>query len=130
MLKLIFSSPLGLILLVALAYALYNPAVIPDQKIREQVTKTRDELIANNPEAGKNVLGAMTATKDTVMRLVQNTKLPPELTGEKKEIVVDEYVTLLGEQLKQLPSEQLKRVKVSFCQDVIDEATKSGVMKN
>jgi hypothetical protein len=52
--------------------------------------------------------------------------LPKNLSGGEEEIVVQELVDGWSEEIKHLPAEQVKKVKVKFCQDVINEATQSG----
>jgi hypothetical protein len=126
MIKLLFKAPILIIVLIAAGYVVYNPQVIPNESLRQSVTQAKEQMLGQNPETSSSVLGAFTQAKDSVVEWAQSTKLPPALTGQKQEIVVDEYVKGLTDQVKQLPADQLHRVKQQFCQDIVTEATKSA----
>ncbi len=126
MLRLLFKSPLLLVLLIAAGYVVYNPTVLPNESWRESISEAKEKFGEQNPETSSKVLGAFTQAKDAVVGWAQKTTLPPALTGQETEIVVDEYVQDLTEQVKQLPADQFHKVKQQFCQDVVNEATEAA----
>lgn len=118
----------GLVLLGGAAFLLFNPQVIENLEQRQKVEAVRSNLFESGDEGGGQLTTAIESAKEYIEHAFETIKIPKELTGSEEEIVVQELVDNLTEQVKQLPAEQVKRVKVGFCQDVIDEATKAACL--
>jgi len=59
-----------------------------------------------------------------VSKFLKTTTIPASLVGEESQgdIIVEDLVVDLTDQIKDLPSQQVKRIKTQFCDDVIQEA--------
>ena len=105
---------LGIIVAV---YFWVLPLLVPS--MAPQVDQARQAVVAAAGQAQKQ----MTQILGTA------TELSEELTSRKKEIeeggpeiLVQETVDDLTERIKALPREQVKKVKIQFCADLIEEA--------
>ena len=107
-------------------YLLSNPGAIENPKQREKVEAAREKLVESGSEGGDQLKVSIDSAKEYVKEAFETTKIPKNLTGGEEEIVVEELVNNLSEEVKQLPAEQVKKVKIQFCQDVINEATGSA----
>ena len=51
---------------------------------------------------------------------METIKVPKKLTGEEEEIVIQDVVDNFSEKIKNLPDEQVDRMKVQFCKDLLE----------
>ena len=126
MLRIIFNWKLWLLLAVVVGVVFFRPEIIPHPLAREKAMQLRDQFMATDSARYQQILGLTDQAKNTAVTVAKNTELPSEMTGLPEEVVVEEYVSHLTDEVKKLPQNQLKQVKIEFCQDVIDEATASG----
>lgn len=124
-------------LLVAAAgggyYVWQNPELI------EQMTassKTNEKVTVATPAVkGASTKSPATMVSDFVgktTKLVEeglgNIKVPKQLSGQDEEINIEEVVNEFTAKIKGLPQEQVDRVKVQFCQDLLENVPNASVM--
>jgi hypothetical protein len=68
---------------------------------------------------------AMNKSKSYIEQAFRTIKIPKKISGTSEEIVVEDVVSNLSNELKQLPAEQVKKIKIELCQDVIEEAVQA-----
>lgn len=113
-----------ILLMVGLgAFTWFKPDWLKNPDWINQANKIKGEISHRvtqvNPselwqESKSNVLGAYSN--------IQKENLIPGLPAE---VVIDEAVDQLTQQVKDLPHQQVMKIKREFCRDVIDEATAS-----
>lgn len=130
MLKKLFNWRVMLGILVVIGFLMYKPEVIPDETWRSRVTDLRDQLLQQKPPDTAQVGQILNTSKEKVLGLYDKIQEDQKIPGLPEEVVVDEYVSKLTAEVKQIPNEQLKAVKRQFCQDVIDEATGAAIKSN
>lgn len=131
MIKKLFSAKTILILaVVGLGYLAWTqPEQIPYPPLKSQVlglksmesSGSANTITLDTPKLVQSAQGLVSSLSKSI-------KIPTNLTGLPEEIVVDEVVKKLGEQLITLPDSQINQVKIEFCQDVINDATRSATV--
>lgn len=113
-------------LLAGGGYLVYNPSVIPYPEAQKQVIVVREKAIDQTPvvkDAAEKVLGL---TAEAAVDLAYDLRLSGENAKPPEEIVVEDMVDNFSQELKNLPQNQVNKIKAQFCQDLIDEATRSA----
>ena len=64
--------------------------------------------------------------QDYFIQFAKNTKIPSKFTGLPEDMVVEEVVSSFSQEIKDLPNNQVKRIKTQICQDLIDEAASAS----
>jgi hypothetical protein len=104
------------------AYLLYkNAEQLPNPFGEEQSLVTMVTLVKEKVPV-EDSLGQVKGVWD---QLVAGEVLAPLISNIPEEIIVDETLAKLATELQHLPQSQVKRIKVEFCQDVINEATQA-----
>lgn len=101
------------IIFIAGALFLYrNPGI----KSEIQSTSSASGIVAKSAEQASKILGI--ATKKTVQSA---TNLYNKYTDEQEEALINSTVDNITKQVKDLPEQQVKKIKRRFCEDIIDE---------
>jgi hypothetical protein len=123
--QLLLRSKFIVIGLALLAYAIYNPSVIPHPQLQQQASQLNQTITSQDNSWQKKASWLYHKLQEKFLIFAQKTKLPKQLTGLPEEVVVQDIVDDLTNQVKQLPQKQVKSAKTQFCQDVINDATAS-----
>lgn len=115
-LKKYFKRAVKLAILIAF-YFLLLPRLVPS--MAPQVENTKNTIVSSANQAKVMMSQAAGSTDQILKSLTQKTKLVDE---EGAEALIEDTVENLTRQVKDLPKEQVKRVKREFCSDLIDEA--------
>lgn len=93
----------------------------------QKAVDLRNQVLASQPQLNGLVMSAEQVQWGSLLATIKEQKLPKNpFTGEPKEIKVEDLVTSMGDQLKQLPQDKAKAVKANFCADIVAEAKKQG----
>ena len=117
-------------------YLLVNPQIVADPVRRGQIEQVREKVMgASVGTESVNVISqdsdngaqavisqAISKSKSYIDQAFRTIKIPKKISGTSEEIVVEDVVSNLSNELKQLPAEQVKKIKIELCQDVIEEA--------
>lgn len=115
-----------LVLVVGVVVALF-PQSFAKVPYGGKVVTWRNQVLASQPQLNNLVQSAQQIDWQALWATAKEQKLPQNpFSGEKREIKVEELVSNLTEELKQLPQEKAKEVKTDFCADVVAEAQKQG----
>lgn len=117
---------IGLVLLVVVGYGLWRPEAIPQPTLKSWAQAGRGWLEAQVPKDSSQLKAALGKAREQVLGAYSAIQKDQKIPGLPEEVVVNDYVDMLTDKVKALPAEQLREVKRSFCQDVIDEATGSA----
>jgi hypothetical protein len=109
---------------------IYRPETIPEGVWRYRAKYVHDQLQQQKPPDGQKLADMWQATREKVLGAYSSIQQDHKIPGLPEEVVVNDYVDVLTDKVKALPAKQLKQVKQSFCQDVIDEATGSADNKD
>lgn len=110
----------GYILVMAKDGQPFNPA-----DVQEKVLGAIDPVIKDKELPGK-IKDAAESAVQNIWSKVKQIEVPTQVSGLPEEVVIDDVVNNLVDEVKQLPENQVKKVKIQFCQDVISEATASA----
>ncbi len=101
---------------------LFRPQVIKDPNTRLQVENLRDRVLQANDEAQMQALEALEDSGEKVKGVAEKAAdITEEVTNTDPQEYVEEKVDELTEEIKSIPEEQVKKIKLEFCQDVIEE---------
>lgn len=113
---------LGLVGLAGGAIILARPALIKDAAKREQAEQVREQVLQANTKAQEKALQVLgestTTTKEVIERVREITK---EVTNRDPEEIISQTVTNITNEVKSLPQEQVKKVKVEICREILEE---------
>jgi len=113
---------LGLVGLAGGAVILARPALIKDAVKREQVEQVREQVLQANTQAQEKtlqVLGESTATTKEVIERVR--EVTREVTNRDPQEIISQTVTNITQEVKDLPQEQVKKIKVEICREILEE---------
>ena len=113
---------LGLVGLAGGAVILARPALIKDAVKREQVEQVREQVLQANTQAQEKtlqVLGESTATTKEVIERVR--EVTREVTNRDPQEIISQTVTNITQEVKDLPQEQVKKIKVEICKEILEE---------
>ena len=113
---------LGLVGLAGGAVILARPALIKDAVKREQVEQVREQVLQANTQAQEKtlqVLGESTATTKEVIERVR--EVTREVTNRDPQEIINQTVTNIAQEVKNLPQEQVKKIKVEICREILEE---------
>jgi len=101
---------------------LFRPQVIKDPNTRIQVENLRDRVLQANDEAQMQALEVLEESGEKVKGAADKAaEVAEEITNTDPQEYVEEKVDELTEEIKSIPEEQVKKIKLEFCQDVIEE---------
>lgn len=101
---------------------LFRPQVIKDPATRSQVENLRDRVLQANDEAQQQALEVLEEGSEKVKGAADKaSEITEEITDTNPQEYVDEKVDQLTEEIKSIPEEQVKKIKLEFCQDVIED---------
>lgn len=113
---------LGLVGLASGAVILARPALIKDMAKRQQVEQVREQVLQANTQAQEKaiqVLGeSTTTTKEVIERVREITK---EVTNRDPQEIISQTVNNITQEVKDLPQEQVKKIKVQICREILEE---------
>lgn len=111
-----------LAIVVGGVYVYQNPMLLPTQ-IQEVLIV--NELIAPDVVVSSSKVKDETSTilgKTTSLleEGLQNIKVPKNIIGGEEEIVLQEVFDNFTQRVKNLPNEQVDRIKIQFCKDLLE----------
>lgn len=113
---------LALVGLAGGSVILAKPALVQDAAKRQQVEQAREQVLQANTKAQEKalqVLGESTVTtKEVIERVREITK---EVTNRDPQEIINQTVTNITNEVKSLPAEQVKKVKVEICREILEE---------
>lgn len=115
---------LFLALIASLFITLYKPELLgfraPLNKLNITSTSSPPQAdeVAKTPNEILSVLGAATQRA-----LSTTTEFVDRVTSESDEALINQTVENISKEVKDLPQEQVKKIKYEFCKDVIEEGT-------
>ena len=113
---------LGLVGLAGGAVVLARPALIKDTAKRQQVEQVREQVLQANTQVQEKaiqVLGeSTTTTKEVIERVREITK---EVTNRDPQEIISQTVNNITQEVKDLPQEQVKKIKVQICREILEE---------
>ena len=101
---------------------LAKPNLIKDAQKRAQVEQIRDQVLQANTEAQEKtlqVLGQSAATTEVVVERVR--EVTKEVTHEDPQQIVNQTVTNITNEIKDLPQEQVNKIKRDICEQIMVE---------
>jgi cell division protein FtsB len=99
-----------------------RPSLVKDPVKRQQVEQARDQLLEWNDVAQEKALDVLGQSTDTIQETVENiTYITKEKTEVNPQEVVQTTINNITQEVKELPQEQIHKVKLEFCRDVIEE---------
>jgi predicted translin family RNA/ssDNA-binding protein len=113
---------LGLVALGGGIVILARPALIRDTAKREQVEQVREQVLQANTQAQEKalqVLGESTVTTKEVIERVR--EVTREVTNQDPQQIINQTVTNITQEIKDLPQEQVKKVKQEVCRQILEE---------
>ena len=120
-------SPIQLILIAVVIGAYYlskNPQMLESLPFQLPFnTESQIPTATKSASFDQTVKGLYSKAQDYFIEFAQNTKIPTKFTGLPEEVVIDDVVSTFTQEVKDLPKNQVKRIKTQICQDVINEAT-------
>lgn len=113
------------VLLVGLVfggYYLYKNPQLVSQILNKQPPEelVSSQAILNNfisQEKASEILGKTTSL---VAEGLENIKIPKQLSGSNEEIVIQDAFDQFSQKIKDLPAEQVDRVKIQLCKDILE----------
>lgn len=107
-------------LTVGAYYAYKNPQVlnkfISFSQQEESTDETQSADIIFTTNQATEVLGATVSQIGSTARSIID-----KVTDEQEEALINKTVENISKQVKDLPEQQVRKIKVEFCKDVIDE---------
>ncbi|OGY16477.1 MAG: hypothetical protein A2784_04380 [Candidatus Chisholmbacteria bacterium RIFCSPHIGHO2_01_FULL_48_12] len=113
---------LGLVGFAGGTVILARPALVRDTAKREQVEQVREQVLRANTQAQEKALQILgestTTTKEVIERVREVTR---EVTNRDPQEIISQTVTNITQEVKNLPQEQVKRVKQEVCRQILKE---------
>lgn len=101
---------------------LVKPSLIQDPAKRAQVEGVRDQLLEVNDVGQQKALELLNQGSVTAEQALGTaSQITQDLTNQDPQELVTQTVTNLTEEVKTLPEKQVKKIKLEFCRDVIEE---------
>ena len=124
-------SRLFLVGLVLGGYYIYkNPDLVksfkPDEVVSVESGST--EITLNNFVGQEKISEILGKTTSLVEEGLENIKVPKQITGTDEEIVIEEAFNQFSQKIKDIPEQQVDRIKIQFCKDVLDSVDNASVM--
>lgn len=113
---------LALLGLAGAGVVLAKPDLIKDAQKRAQVEQVRDRVLEANTEAQEKtlqVLGQSAATTEVVVERVR--EVTKEVTNQDPEQIVNQTVTNITNEIRDLPQEQVNKIKRDICEQIMVE---------
>lgn len=115
---------MGLLGLVVGGYFLWqNPKLIEqilsDSSVSQPKEKASQTVSTAAKTSTQNMSAILGKTTSFVEEGLQNLKIPKQLSGSDEEIVLEEVVNDFTAKIKNLPQEQVDRIKIQFCEDLL-----------
>lgn len=99
-----------------------RPSLIEDPIKRAQVEQLRNQVLEANTQSQEKALQVLGQTAQTSQQVIEKvTRITQEVTHQNPQQVVNTTITNITNEVKNLPQEQVKKVKLQFCQDVMQE---------
>ena len=112
---------LVLIGLAGAAVVMAKPDLVQNPKQRAQVEQLRDHVLEANIEGQEKVLQVLGTSVQTAQGMVgKASQVTYEVTRQDPQELINKTVVDITNQVKDLPSEQVKKIKLEFCRDVMD----------
>jgi len=117
---------LGPLLVIGfLVLLVLKPELIPNPEAQAKVMDMKESFLNDSP-IGEKVGWLASKATEKFLLFAKNTKLPKQVTGLPEEVVVEDMVNELGQTLKDLPANQVEKIKANFCADVVNNASVAG----
>lgn len=101
---------------------LAKPSLIQDSAKRAQVEGVRDQLLEVNEVGQQKALELLGQSGEVAGQALDTaTQITKDVTNQDPQELVTQTVTNLKEEVKTLPEKQVKKIKLEFCRDVIEE---------
>ena len=127
-------SRLLLIGLVLGGYYVYkNPEFIKGLVLGEEVSTGSEseptETVLNSLINQEKVAEILGKTTDLVEEGLETIKVPKQFTGTDEEIVIEDAFNQFSQKIKDLPEQQVDRIKIQFCKDVLESVDNASVVE-
>lgn len=120
-------GPIFLLILAAAAiYAYQNPSILSSLNIdipinlsapiNSKPSSNSDKIVFTD---SKELGSVLSATSEKISQGAKN--LYDKVTNEQEEALINKTVENISRQVKDLPKEQVEKVKYEFCKDIIEE---------
>ena len=111
-------------------YIYKNPDLVksfkPDEVVSVESGST--EITLNNFVGQEKISEILGKTTSLVEEGLENIKVPKQITGTDEEIVIEEAFNQFSQKIKDIPEQQVDRIKIQFCKDVLDSVDNASVM--
>ena len=67
-------------------------------------------------------------TTSLVEEGLENIKVPKQFTGTDEEIVIEDAFNQFSQKIKDLPEQQVDRIKIQFCKDVLESVDNASIV--
>lgn len=126
-------SRLLLIGLVLGGYYVYkNPEFIKGQVLGEEASAESEsestEITLDSFVSQEKVAEILGKTTGLVEEGLENIKVPKQFTGTDEEIVIEDAFNQFSQKIKDLPEQQVDRIKIQFCKDVLESVDNASVV--
>lgn len=101
---------------------LARPSIISDPQQRSQVEEVRNQVLQANDNIQEKALETFDEGSGTVKGVIDKASdITEDFSGTNPQEVVQQKVEAFSQEVKALPEKQIKKIKLEFCQDVIEE---------
>ncbi|MBI4034872.1 MAG: hypothetical protein HY381_00560 [Candidatus Chisholmbacteria bacterium] len=104
---------------------LVKPDLISDATKRTQVEEVREQLLKANTQGQERALQILGDTaKETQAIVGRVSRVTEEVTHQNPQEIINQAVANITAEVKDLPKEQVKKIKLEFCRDVMEEVSR------
>jgi hypothetical protein len=86
------------------------------------------EITLNNFVSQEQISNILGKTTGLVQEGLENIKVPKQLTGSDEEIVIEDAFNQFSQKIKDLPAEQVDRIKIQVCKDILESVDSASVV--
>lgn len=113
---------LGLVGLAGGTIILAKPALIQDTAKREQVEQVRNQVLQANIETQEKALEILGESQKTAQGVIGKAmEITGTVTQTDPQEIINTTVNNITNEVKSLPQEQVKKIKVQICKEILEE---------
>jgi len=117
---------LSLVALAAAAVLMVKPDLVKDPTQRAQVEDIRTQVLQANTQGQEKALEILSQGSQVTGQLLgQATTAAKELTHQDPQEIINTTITNLTNEVKDLPQEQVKKVKLQICEQILKDVDTS-----
>lgn len=110
---------------------LARPSLVQDPAQRARVEEVREQILNANEEGQEKAIKVLGESSERVKETIGKVSgIAGEVTNTDPQILVNEKVEIIKQEVKNLPQNQIKKIKLEFCQDVIKEEIALACQEN